>query len=167
MEEWERLICTEMLLYSYTFGRLFPVSVNLNNLLCTIWPPGLLSTYLTEFWEPVPSDLPLACDWRLVWPRANGLPRGNGHIYSLSTPDTWDLLPLKARRSTSSVSTDYLAVYPSTRYRNPCPSLNSMPQTLVVGTSSFKNYPSGNFPQNLHIQFQLLSVDALHFKVAS
>lgn len=46
-----------------------PWSVNLNNLSFIILSVGLLSTYLTEFWEPVPFHLPfasgLACDWRL------------------------------------------------------------------------------------------------------
>lgn len=46
-----------------------PWSLNLNNLLFIHLSVGLLSTYLTEFWEPVPSHLAfasgLARDWRL------------------------------------------------------------------------------------------------------
>lgn len=67
MEEWEWLTHIQVHLYRYTLG-LPPLKCQSEQPII-ILSVGLLSTYLTEFWEPVPSHLPfesgLACDWRL------------------------------------------------------------------------------------------------------
>lgn len=98
-------------LYSYTLGLLLR-SVNLNNLLFIIFSVELLS-YLTEFWEPVPSHLPfasgLACDWSWI---------GQEEMACLEAAVTsvglhLDLKPApseKSQRSLSPVSTDCLAL---------------------------------------------------------
>lgn len=66
---------THVNLYGYSFGRVAPFECQSEQPKCFIFIfiyyficGVIIKTYLTEFWEPVPSHLPfvlgLACDWR-------------------------------------------------------------------------------------------------------